>query len=81
VVRTWLLPVSDEYGLLAQSRHVELNGGNNFKYVVYEYRYENETPFLFKVVATPATVIVDAATVAAALPAAMVIIMLIALNH
>lgn len=81
VVRTGLLPVSDEYGLLAQSRFIELNGGNNFKYVVYEYRHENETPFLIKAAATPGTVVLDAATIAVGVPAAIVILMMIGMSQ
>ena len=74
MVKSGVLPISDEYLLLPQARYVPLgNDYGNYSYVVYEHRYKSKIPFMVKVVSTPITVALDAAIVGVGVPAALVI--------
>ncbi|MDH3348263.1 MAG: hypothetical protein OEM02_09245 [Desulfobulbaceae bacterium] len=77
LVKSGVLPMSDEYLLLPQARYVPLgNDYGNYSYVVYEHRYKSKIPLMVKVVSTPITVAVDAAIVGVGVPAALVIYVL-----
>ena len=77
VVKSGVLPVSNEHGLLSQAKYVPLDKSfGNYTYVVYEHRYICSIPFIVKVVSTPVTVAVDAVIVGVGVPAAVVVYVL-----